>query len=334
MTLREFYDRLIRIKYHSMEYISTNVGKQYCKRYFARMPDLTYSDAKAMYEFLKFYRWDFNGAYIVIHYPEITIANRHTIKDLYFAFNPIHITYFPFKATRSTYSLHEIQYAYLHSHISSENMFNGFTRSICFGDTTFRSTGNTCDDFINFLIYLDTYLRHEYPINPYNRIDNLYQKFNLDATGTLKIPLHLFDYKIGYMNKVKMLIPQYTSEADVFFTKALGNAIKVSSLFGKEVHITKTTLTTARVNNGNSVKNNIDTFTNLGIHENNNFIFQNELITYKTEYDESSETKTSEQFKKYVCEKIAPFATASFMEAYSQFEPESAESLELHLQEN
>jgi 7,8-dihydro-6-hydroxymethylpterin-pyrophosphokinase len=333
MTLREFYDRLISIKYHSMPHITDSIGVKAARKFFKNIPDLTYSDAKVMYDFLKFYRWDFNGAYIVIHYPELVIEGKHTIRDLYFAFNPIYIKLFPLKAARSTYSLAEIDCKYLHSHISADTMLESFTRSICFGSTVYRDSGDVCNDFINFLLYLDTYLRHEETYNPYNKIENLYKDVNNDFDITLTIPLDIFDYKIGMVNKVKMLIPQYTEEADKFFTKHLGNAIKVNSFNGKETFINESSIRRAKSHEGFNLYENLDTYTKLS-PKRKYFEFQNELVTIKIIDNELSETKTSEKFKQYICEKLTGEATYRFMETYSEFEYESAESFEVHLQQD
>jgi hypothetical protein len=323
MTLQEFYQRIVSIKYRTaykkaLAYFD-NVKSQRLYLKDALEKDITYVDVKVVYNFLNNYSWELINDRIIIHFPEIVMDKGHVVRDLYFGFNPVYIN--DFVAARSTYTLAEYNSRYCHSHISFSSAID-FHSQICFGDTSFKRCNIFTEDVIGFLLYLDVYLKHEYDKNPYNRIVSIYTVSN-NFYGNIKVNLGLFNYQIKQINGRNSIVPIFTPEAEksfkdhpIFFAKYDGI---------NEFDIDDTTISRIKVYENQSL-----------ILDYKEFVFNNQRVKLKI-INNATEIKFKESAKQYLIEKITQIATdyyTTFLETHSEDIERSGNQFLVRLQEN
>lgn len=323
MTLQEFYQRIVSIKYRTAYrqalsfFDSVKNQRAYLKD--ALEKDITYVDVKVVYNFLNNYSWELINDRIIIHFPEIVMDKGHVVRDLYFGFNPVCID--DFVAARSTYTLAEYNSRYCHSHISFSNPTE-FHSGICFGDTSFKRCNIFTEDVIGFLLYLDVYLKHEYDSNPYNRISAIYT-INKDFYNGIKANLGLFNYQIKQVNGRNSIVPVFTPEAEESFKGYPNFFARYDGI--NEFDIDNSTIN--RINNYENEPLRLDS---------KEFVFNNQRVKLKI-INNATEVKFKESAKQYLIEKITPIATdyyTAFLETNSEDIERSGNQFLVRLQEN
>lgn len=179
----------------------------------------TYKDAVIMYDALSDRDWEFQDNKIVLHYPEVEMEQGNIINDIYFKFNPIifrlpSIVCSPdLTALRSTYTAIEYKTSYCHPHINFRGTDYGFHNSICFGDTKFEFSNNIALNFISYLDYLDTFIKHEWDRNPYIHTRTLIEaaKNTYKVEGT--IDLAKLDFKFAAYEGREYIVIDYTEKS-------------------------------------------------------------------------------------------------------------------------
>lgn len=240
MTKIEFYHRILSIINDMYEYyflsrkvILQNLKEEKVKRGYYRnnkaltgvLKDykhalsFTYKDAVIMYDALSDRDWEFQDNKIVLHYPEVEMEQGNIINDIYFKFNPI-IFRLPsmvntpdLTALRSTYTAIEYKTSYCHPHIGFRNTSYGFHDSICFGATEFKFSSNIALNFISYLDYLDTFIKHEWDRNPYIHTRTLIEaaKKTYKVEGT--IDLAKLDFKFAAYEGREYIVIDYTEKS-------------------------------------------------------------------------------------------------------------------------
>lgn len=240
MTKIEFYHRILSIINNAYDYYflsrkeirqtlkKEKVLRKYHKNYetfvnlvreYKYSLSFTYKDAVIMYDALDGRDWEFQNDKIVLHYPEVEMEQGNIINDIYFRFNPT-ILRLPsmvirpdLTALRSTYTAIEYKTAYCHPHIEFRRPSHGFHDSICFGDTEFKFSSNIALNFISYLDYLDTFIKHEWDKNPYihtrTLIDATKKTYKLEG----QIDLAKLDFKFAAYEGREYIVIDYTEKS-------------------------------------------------------------------------------------------------------------------------
>lgn len=240
MTKIEFYHRILSIINNAYDYyfLSRNVmlqnlkkekiKRRHYKNYktftdvlkdYKNTLSFTYRDAVIMYDALDGRDWEFQNDKIVLHYPEVEMEQGNIINDIYFKFCPT-IFRLPsmvispdLTALRSTYTAIEYKTSYCHPHIGFKIPGYGFHDSICFGDTKFEFSSNIALNFISYLDYLDTFIKHEWDRNPY-----IHTRTLIDATKKTykvegQIDLAKLDFKFAAYEGREYIVIDYTEKS-------------------------------------------------------------------------------------------------------------------------
>lgn len=240
MTKIEFHHRILSIINNTYEYyfLSRNVmlqnlkkekiKRRHYKNYktftdvlkdYKNTLSFTYRDAVIMYDALDGRDWEFQNDKIVLHYPEVEMEQGNIINDIYFRFNPTIfklpsiVTAPDLTALRSTYTAIEYKTSYCHPHIGFRKPNYGFHDSICFGDTKFEFSSNIALNFISYLDYLDTFIKHEWDKNPYihtrTLIDATKKTYKLEG----QIDLAKLDFKFAAYEGREYIVIDYTEKS-------------------------------------------------------------------------------------------------------------------------
>jgi len=293
--------------------------------------EVTYNKTNIMYNMLQSMNleFDFSQDYIIIHYPEIKLSN-HTIRDLYFMFVPIihyDIGGLSTLAFRATYTYIEYFKRYLHPHIQFVDL-GTISENICFGSTPFILNNEFEYNFIRFLLYLETYLHHEHPINPYIRTGSLSMPLEL-SENRFRIPSNeCIDFSIFKMEFVNIKNGQYVSlkfDEDELekYVSQFGNSIKTYII--DDVN----ELNGAKIEFIDSINKENRKITKYGTP----IKFKNNLITVKILMNEKR-IGYSETFRRQLLLQCVPYLTEKYMEAYSENFRTSNETEQVFMLEN
>ena len=219
-----FAQRRILLKTLKEEKLSRKYYRDY-KTFINSLKDykyalsFTYKDAVIMYDALDGRDWEFQDNKIVLHYPEVEMEQGNIINDIYFRFNPT-ILRLPsmvispdLTALRSTYTAIEYKTSYCHPHIRFRIPSYGFHDSICFGDTKFEFSSNIALNFISYLDYLDTFIKHEWDSNPYIHTSTLIEATKKTYKVEDQIDLAKLDFKFAAYKGREYIVIDYTEKS-------------------------------------------------------------------------------------------------------------------------
>lgn len=187
--------------------------KDKCKEY--RKITFTYKDSCIIYDALSDKNWEFQDNCVVIHYDEVIMNKGNVINDIYLKFIPIIHTdclYPNLTALRATYTSVEFVNNFLHPHIRFFKPYTGFINSICFGNTEFRASDNVGLNFICYLDYLDSFLKHEYNSNPFISTDRVKNVALNVYYNPHKVDFTKLDYTFESVKGVEYIVPDYTQK--------------------------------------------------------------------------------------------------------------------------
>lgn len=212
--LQNLKEETIKRRHYRNNKTFTGVIKDY-----KNVLSFTYKDAVIMYDALDGRDWEFQDNKIVLHYPEVEMEQGNIINDIYFRFNPI-IFRLPsmvispdLTALRSTYTAIEYKTSYCHPHIGFRNTNYGFHDSICFGDTEFEFSSNISLNFISYLDYLDTFIKHEWDRNPYIHTRTLIEATKKTYKAEGEIDLAKLDFKFAAYEGREYIVIDYTEKS-------------------------------------------------------------------------------------------------------------------------
>jgi len=284
-----------------------------CKNY--RNINLTYKDACIIHDALSDKDWEFQDDCVVIHYDEIVMNKGNVINDIYLKFTPIIHTerlYPDLTALRATYTSVEFLNSFLHPHINFYKPNEGFTGSICFGNTHFHASDSIGLNFVCYLDYLDSFLKHEHHRNPYISTDKVKRNAISTHFNVYRVDFTKLDYTFESVKGIEYVVPQYTERTINYL-----NSIECIGLFS------------TNANGWDYTHEEIDLENRQHIFRES---FKGELI--KLKIIEPTKKVLNAQFTKRFNEEVRGFLTETYMEAHSRGFRTSSEASTVSLQED